>query len=237
MPNYHKYTSYTRYVDFKRLDFIVQVVTEAFSPMSNACGLDLGCGEGNIALPLASLGYQMVGVDISTEAIKRAEGKKATLLNSQCSLEFLVGDAENLTIRGEAFDFVICSELLEHLEHPEKALASISRVLKQHGILLLTVPNGYGPYGLLFDWLVAKMVCRLLRRVQHFPHVQEFSFHGVTRLIQKGGFRILKVRHSDFVSFLPLLVKCNGFCKLDCAVADKLPPQLVSGWYFACQKE
>ena len=71
---YNNYTEYTRYVDFKRINFIVQSIRNHFN-RANLKGLDLGCGKGNVTLPLASLGYSMIGIDISPDKIKAAKAK------------------------------------------------------------------------------------------------------------------------------------------------------------------
>lgn len=53
IKNYHECTEYTRYVDFKRLDFIVQSIRNYFS-RTNLRGVDLGCGKGNVTVPLGA---------------------------------------------------------------------------------------------------------------------------------------------------------------------------------------
>jgi 2-polyprenyl-3-methyl-5-hydroxy-6-metoxy-1,4-benzoquinol methylase len=60
--NYYKYTKYTRHVDFKRLDCIVRSIRDRFNNRTDLKGLDLGCGKGNVTVPLAYLRYQMTGV-------------------------------------------------------------------------------------------------------------------------------------------------------------------------------
>ena len=220
--NYHKYTEYERYVDFKRLDFIVKCLQSYFN-RSNVKGLDLGCGEGNITVPLAFLGYRMTGIDISPQRIKKARSKQSTMDNPK----FFVGDAENLKVR-KKFDFVICSEVLEHLNTPQKALKSIKEILNKSGLLIVTIPNGYGPYSLIFDHF-RNIIRRIIPKVGASDHVQAFKLSEICNLLNEVGFEILKVKHSDFIAFLPPLQNINVICRWDCKVADKLPSALVSG--------
>lgn len=228
---YQEYTEYTRYVDFKRIDFIVQSIRNHFN-RTNLKGLDLGCGKGNVTVPLASLGYNMIGIDISSDNIKVAKVKQITKDNPT----FLIGDAENFVLEKGDFDFVVCSEVLEHLKHPENALNSINEVLKEGGLLIVTVPNGYGPYSLIFDHF-RNVVSLAFPKIRPSPHVQTFTLFKICNRIKKAGFEVLNVKHSDFVSFLPILVESTGFSYYDCKLADKLPPPIVSGYYIACRKK
>lgn len=60
--NYHKYSEYIRYVDFTRLDVIVQSIRDRFNNRTDLKGFDLGGGKENVTVPLAYLRYQMTGV-------------------------------------------------------------------------------------------------------------------------------------------------------------------------------
>jgi SAM-dependent methyltransferase len=52
----------------------------------------------------------------------------------------IIGDATKLPIKSNCIDCVKCTELLEHVEYPEKVLKEISRVVKPQGFLVLSVP-------------------------------------------------------------------------------------------------
>ncbi len=59
----------------------------------------------------------------------------------QCdNVFFQQGDAEHLAFADNAFDIVVCSEVLEHLIEPQQALTEMRRVLKNNGTLILTTP-------------------------------------------------------------------------------------------------
>ena len=231
IKRYHDYTNYTRYVDFKRLDFIIQSIGNN-SDKNTLEGLDLGCGTGNITIPLSSLGYKLTGIDISPENINTAKSKQITGNNPF----FFVGDAEHFSIEKENLDFVICSEVLEHLKYPHKALNLIKGILRNNGLLIITVPNGYGPYSLIADHLRNKVISRI-SNIQPSEHVKTFSLSNIRNLIEEAGFEILKINHSDFISFLPIVVKSKRLCYLDCYLADKLPSVFVSGYFMLCRKK
>ena len=94
--------------------------------------LDVGCGTGLILryLPAGS-----VGIDINPRHAARARlhAPDATVL---------VGDAEDtLPFPDGSFDAVVCTEVLEHLSHPDRALRHIARVLKSGGVLIGSTPN------------------------------------------------------------------------------------------------
>lgn len=96
--------------------------------------LDAGCGEGFTA---AFIGKRMpeveiVGLDVSPGAIGYARQHHGAFA------EYRVGSIYDLPFEDRSFDLVLCSEVLEHLDQPEKALAEIKRVASRH--VLLTVP-------------------------------------------------------------------------------------------------
>jgi len=98
--------------------------------------LDLGCAEGFYTNKLSRAGFKyVIGTDISHVRIKRANVKRSINEN------FLICDAEHLPFQDEAFDFILCSEVLEHLPQPDNSLHEINRTLTQDGQLILTSPS------------------------------------------------------------------------------------------------
>ena len=180
VKDYYKYTEHTRHVDFKRLDFVVRSIRNHIN-RTNLKGLDLGCGKGNIAVPVASIGYSMVGIDISSENTEEVKSKQITEDNPM----FLVGDAENIPLKKGNFDFVVHAEVLEHLNHPERALNSINDVLKEEGLLIVSVPNGYGPYSLISDHFRNKVISKIFPKIGPSDNVQAFTLSKISNLIKE----------------------------------------------------
>ena len=92
--------------------------------------LDAGTGTGFLALPLAEMGYDVVGIDLSEGMLSRAVKKaKERGLN----LDLRMGDVESLDFDDGSFDVVVSRWVLWTLTQPEKAIEEWMRVLKPGG--------------------------------------------------------------------------------------------------------
>ncbi len=126
----------------KRLRFVDGAMQRAF-PGRERCELrvlDVGCGNGSqLAIPLADGGYQVTAVDPHGPSIQRGQ-------RSAPGVRFHHGVVSDLPV--SKFDCVIISEVLEHLHAPEVLLGMALPYLAESGILIITVPNGYGEFEL-----------------------------------------------------------------------------------------
>ncbi|MDR2841007.1 MAG: class I SAM-dependent methyltransferase [Paludibacter sp.] len=93
--------------------------------------LELATGTGLIAVKIADACKRIEATDFSPNMIETAKAKGCA-----ANLTFCVQDATNLTYADKTFDAVIISNALHIMPNPEKALANISRVLKDDGILI-----------------------------------------------------------------------------------------------------
>jgi ubiquinone/menaquinone biosynthesis C-methylase UbiE len=100
---------------------------------------DLGCGPGIMVPAILERGGSFVGIDVSPEMIREANAK----YQAEPNVSFAVGDIENLDLPDEAFDQVICMGVIEYLEHPQKALAEIGRILRPGGTAVVSVSKRY----------------------------------------------------------------------------------------------
>lgn len=105
--------------------------------------LDVGCGRGFYvkAISLYSFPRSIYGVDINSQYIEKA---KETIEDKRIVLE--QGSIYNLPYKNRTFDFIICSEVLEHLSDDTKAIKEIYRLLKPGGTVAITVPNENFPF-------------------------------------------------------------------------------------------
>ena len=95
--------------------------------------LDVGCGPGFFSVILASLGHDVVGIDLTESMIEKA-GEIADMLNYD--IDFQVMNAQELSFDDEEFDVVISRNLTWTLPDIEKAYKEWYRVLKKDGVLL-----------------------------------------------------------------------------------------------------
>jgi len=98
--------------------------------------LDLGCGTGYGSSILASGARAVLGVDISEEAIRFAQGNF-----KMANVQFLVGDCSRLSLKSGSVESITCFEVVEHLVDQDAFLNEIQRVLKEDGFLVISTPN------------------------------------------------------------------------------------------------
>ena len=137
--------NYTKsYESFKRIENTESFLRQALDGRDHVEVLDVGCGDGYHLFVFNSSNevrkrVTFQGIDISEQKIEFARRVAAALgMENVC---FKIGDAENPEYPDESFDVVLCSDVVEHLENPEKCFAEIRRVLKSGGSIVLTTPN------------------------------------------------------------------------------------------------
>lgn len=95
--------------------------------------LDLGCGVGEGAASLIA-GRRVIAVDHDGAALDFARRHFP-------APQFACMDAERLAFKDDCFDGIISVEVIEHVDHPERYLSEVRRILKPTGIFVLTTPN------------------------------------------------------------------------------------------------
>ena len=114
---------------FKRFLHNIRRKTVSTLVNTNAFTLEVGCGDGYILSKLKNA----IGVDLVPLRAKRAK--------SLTRKEVIVADAENLPFKQDAFQCIVATEVLEHLQDPVKALFEIERVAENNSDLIITIPN------------------------------------------------------------------------------------------------
>ena len=105
--------------------------------------LDVACGAGLVALPLADAGYRVDGVDLAEGALEVARRRVP-------NATFRVGDALALDVDDASYDAVLLLDVLEHVEEPGRAIAEAARVVRPGGVVVFNTFNKTP-----LSWLVA----------------------------------------------------------------------------------
>ncbi len=99
--------------------------------------LDVGCGDGALSYLLSCrTGAFVTGIDSSDEAIRFAREKTRNITN----IEFIKASAYHLPFEHSSFDYVISSDVIEHLQEPQKMLTEIKRAFNGKGKIIITTP-------------------------------------------------------------------------------------------------
>jgi 2-polyprenyl-6-hydroxyphenyl methylase/3-demethylubiquinone-9 3-methyltransferase len=107
----------------------------ARAPLTGKTALDVGCGAGLLAQPLARLGAKVTGIDASPELIAVAQDHAR---RGGFEIEYRSGEVAELD--GQ-FDLVTCMEVIEHVADPAAFVAALAKRLAPEGLLILSTPN------------------------------------------------------------------------------------------------
>jgi 2-polyprenyl-6-hydroxyphenyl methylase/3-demethylubiquinone-9 3-methyltransferase len=109
------------------------------APFAGLRLLDIGCGGGLVAEPMARLGFTVTAIDAAPEALAaaraHAEGLGLAVDYREETVEGLVGAGE------VAFDVVLALEVVEHVSAPAAFLADAARLLASGGLMILSTLN------------------------------------------------------------------------------------------------
>ena len=154
------------------------------TPLSRKTALDVGCGAGLLAEPLARLGARVTGIDASSELIDVA---KEHARDSGLTIDYRAGELEALD--GQ-FDLITCMEVIEHVADPAVFVAALAAHLAPGGLLILSTPNATG-WSKLLMITVAESLGQIPKGTHDFD-----KFIGPDRmklLLSEAGLKCLDV--------------------------------------------
>lgn len=103
--------------------------------------LDFGCGDGEVCVQLARLGYTTTGFDVSPEYVELAK-ERARIDEVQDKVKFFVADGSNLTLAEQTFDLVLVQLVLHHVDL-RPCLEAIRKHVKPGGHVIIVEPVAY----------------------------------------------------------------------------------------------
>lgn len=169
-----------------RMDFLIKKLS--LKKNRSACSvLNIGIGDGYFEKSLQKKGW-----DIHTLDPNEAVIKKMTALG----IKGHQGYIEKIPFENETFDFIVASEVVEHLtdEQRHQGLAEIKRVLKKNGMFLGTVPYSE-------DLKASQVICPSCSELFHrWGHQKSFDLKSLSKDLSKH-MKVLEIRKTAFVSF------------------------------------
>lgn len=138
--------------------------------------LDVGCGTGEFLAEMASVGWQVRGIE--------RDAKAAAYAVEKLRVNVVRGTLDSMPSVEASFDVVTMWHVLEHVYNPHKTLMQIRDLLKEGGLLVVAVPNAHS--------LDAKIYQQNWVAYDAPRHLQHFNFKSLRGLCEMHGFSVLK---------------------------------------------
>jgi SAM-dependent methyltransferase len=145
--------------------------------------LDYGCGTGGNTPAFAEFGT-VVAIEPEASAVRLAQRRGA----AKCCR----GSGTTLPFGDGVFDAVVASDVLEHIETDDRAVAEIARVLKPRGVAIVSVPA--------HPWLYSEHD----KALQHFRRYRRPELRD---LLQRNGLSIRRLSYWNLLLFPPICVR------------------------------
>lgn len=162
--------------------------------------LDVGCASGWF---LSELNKEFekteaFGIDVYKRAIEYGKKKYK-------NINLKKADAHKIPYSSNSFDVIICNEVLEHVEDPDKVLKEMIRVLKKDGVLVVEIDTGNWLFKLVwFFWTNVR------KGVWRDSHVHVFNTDKLRRLFLNNGLKIEKENFFNFAMAVVFTLKKNN---------------------------
>lgn len=108
------------------------------TPLAGLTALDIGCGAGLMAEPLARMGAAVTAIDAAPENIAVAADHASA---GGLAIDYRNVSAEDLAATGARFDIVTCLEVVEHVAGRDSFFAALAGLVAPGGIAIVSTPN------------------------------------------------------------------------------------------------
>ncbi|MDO9048372.1 MAG: class I SAM-dependent methyltransferase [Methylobacter sp.] len=176
-----------------------------FNNSGNDQALDIGSGFGFYTQALRKTGYRTVSINPG-----QYENEVFRNLNGDEPLAVMFEDYQP----AGQFGIVMMSQVLEHLLEPDQAISKVSAILASGGVLACAVPN--------YESFLVKLLGTKDNACLWVPeHVNYFTENGLRTLVERNGFRVVKVEQITRIPFNALSKRLR---------LKGRPAAVVDGW-------
>ena len=166
--------------------------------------LDIGCNAGFYCKIISDFGFRdVLGIDICANFVERASREFGSDLPAK-RIGFQVMNAADLTRNAaKRYDFILCTEVIEHTDDPNAVIQNILTLLEPRGVAVISLPNVLS-LGYLTTYLSSLLRCREMTKEQreHFS----YPFYKGPSLFRAKGARIVCSAGVNFLFNGPLLL-------------------------------
>jgi 2-polyprenyl-6-hydroxyphenyl methylase/3-demethylubiquinone-9 3-methyltransferase len=190
-----------------RLDYLLGLIdihlAAAGRPLAGLRVLDIGCGAGLLAEPLAARGARVTGIDAAAKNVAAARLHAA---EQGVQVDYRVGDAQTALDRAERFDLVTLLEVVEHVDGAAAVIAAAALHVAPGGLLVAsTIDRTWKSW--LFAIVGAEYLFRVLpvgthqwRRFVRPAEMESAASRAGLQRVDLRGMRYLPVVHrADWV--------------------------------------
>ena len=143
--------------------------------------LDLGCGDGNHLEYLRGYAEACFGSDFNLVRLARARRRRPDVV-------LFLADILDYPCQDDAFEIIFFNHVLEHIPRDEAALATVFRILRPHGLLVLGTPNE----GVWWWQLAYRLQPQTLATTDH---VHFYTAETLGAKLVQQGFTLLETAH------------------------------------------
>ncbi len=176
--------------DFKndyRLDCLLSLI-----PKSEGKILDIGSGNGKIAINLSKQAQIVYATDRSDILLKQLNKKARGILNFKIKKI----DAQDFNLEEKNFDLITACDIAEHLKNDLSFLKSCYNHLNENGRLFISAPVGKFLYGI---------------KDKAYGHYRRYTKVELIEKLEQSGFLVLHCQYWNFIGILPYFISEKFF--------------------------
>ena len=182
--------------DYKPSNARINKILELLGDVKNKKILDIGCSQGVFGKMLKDRGARVVGCDISAKHIEVAQ----RVLDRAFIFDI---EKDDFSIFDRDFDYIIASELIEHLFLPRQFLINIKSIMNDNTKLIITTPN-------FLMW--SNRIRMLFGKFEYTKtgfmdegHIHFFTHNYLKKMVSQEGFKVMSINniiHPKIPSFI-----------------------------------
>lgn len=146
---------------------------------SKGMAIDLGSGNGYLSYLMKRRGLSVVSLDLS---MNRLQNFRWAVMSD--NLNLVQTDISQSSLHSQSADVIVCSEVIEHIQHYESVLREAARLLKPGGMFIITVP---------YKERLKTIMCPYCQKQFHPDgHLHRFDGTNLAAQLEKAGLQVVK---------------------------------------------